>query len=99
MYTFLCERCPAGENPAGLLPPCRMPRSGAMDVRPRFARPDNFHTKFGLRTMKSLRKTVLMAGALLFAARFAYVGAQAARQGSAPPVRNRPLQRRPNRVA
>ena len=55
-----------------------------MDVRPRFARPDNFHTKFGLRTMKSLRKTVLMAGALLFAARFAYVGAQAARQGSAP---------------
>ena len=55
-----------------------------MDVRPRFARPDNFHTEFGLRTMKSLRKTVLVAGALLLAARFTHLGAQAAGQGSAP---------------
>lgn len=41
--------------------------------------------KFGLGTMKSLRKTVWMAGALLLSATFAYLGAQTKGQ-SAPPA-------------
>src|SRR5260370_23491063 len=53
------------EKPAGLFPPCRMPRSGAMDAWLMSPARIIANTKFGLRTMKSLRKTALMASALL----------------------------------
>jgi VWFA-related protein len=45
-------------------------------------RADNFHTKFGLRTMKSLRKTVWMAGAVLLASSLAAMKAQQPQQRS-----------------
>jgi Ca-activated chloride channel homolog len=45
-------------------------------------RKDNFSTKFGLRTMKSLRKTVLMAATLFLAASFAALQAQQTGHGA-----------------
>src|SRR5260370_39397938 len=48
-------------------------------------RADNFNRKFGLRTMKSLRKTVLTA-TLLLAASFAAMQAQQPRQDAQPPA-------------
>jgi Ca-activated chloride channel family protein len=51
------------------------------------ARADNFKRKFGLRTMKSLRKTVLLTATLLVAAPFAALLAQQSQGGqSGPPV-------------
>jgi Ca-activated chloride channel homolog len=49
-------------------------------------RADNFNRKFGLRTMKSLRKTVLTAATLLLAASFAAMQAQQPRQDAPPPA-------------
>src|SRR5438132_13762545 len=43
--------------------------------------------KFGLETMKSLRKTVWLAGALLLSARSDYLGAQSTGQGTPPATR------------
>src|SRR5260370_7597649 len=48
-------------------------------------RADNFNRKFGLRTMKSLRKTVLTA-TLLLAASFAAMQAQQPGQDAQPPA-------------
>jgi VWFA-related protein len=45
-------------------------------------RADNFNTKFGLRTMKSLRKTVLTASTLLLAATFVELKAQRPQDGA-----------------
>src|SRR5258708_3097805 len=47
---------------------------------------DNFNRKFRLRTMKSLRKTLLTATALLLAASFAAMNAQQPRQDAPPPA-------------
>ncbi len=49
-------------------------------------RADNLNGKFGLRTMKSLRKTVLRAATLLLAAPFAAMNAQQPGQGAPPPA-------------
>jgi VWFA-related protein len=55
-------------------------------------RGDNFDKKFGLRAMKSLRKTVLMAATLLLAASFAELKAQPPqdRAGGAPTAQDTP---------
>ena len=46
------------------------------------ARADNFNTKFDLRTMKSLRKTVLMLAILFLPAFFAELKAQRPQDGA-----------------
>src|SRR5439155_227356 len=51
------------------------------------AQADNCNRKFGLRTMKSLRKTVWMAGALFLSAPFARLDAQTTGQGVPPATR------------
>jgi len=48
------------------------------------ARTDNFNTKFGLRIMKSLRKTVLLVCGLLLAVFITRLGAQSPSQGATP---------------
>jgi Ca-activated chloride channel homolog len=53
-------------------------------MRDRNHRADEFNTKFGLRTMKSLRKTVPLVCGLLLAAPLAYLLAQAPQQGTTP---------------
>jgi hypothetical protein len=45
---------------------------------------DNFNRKFGLRTMKSLRKTFLPVCAFLLAVMFTQLGAQAPQQSATP---------------
>jgi Ca-activated chloride channel family protein len=47
-------------------------------------RADNFNRKFGLRTMKSLRKTFPLVGGLLLAVLLTQLGAQAPQQGTTP---------------
>src|SRR5260370_42639750 len=47
---------------------------------------DNFNRKFRLRTMKSLRKTLLTATALLLAGSFAAMNTQQPRQDAPPPA-------------
>jgi VWFA-related protein len=56
-------------------------------------RADNFNRKFGLRTMKSLRKTVLLTAILFLAASFAAMKAQQPWQGagSASPAQDAPV--------
>src|SRR5260370_16933205 len=49
-------------------------------------RADNLNGKFGLRTMKSLRKTVLTTATLLLAASFAAMKAQHLGQDAPPPA-------------
>jgi Ca-activated chloride channel family protein len=57
-------------------------------------RADNFTRKFGLRTMKSLRKTLPLVSAILLAALLTQLAAQAPQQGSTPaaPEQNPPQQ-------
>src|SRR2546425_6670921 len=59
-----------------------MPRSGAMDAWLRPPRADHCNTKFGPRTMKSLRKTVLMTGALLLTGPSALLRSQQPQPGA-----------------
>ena len=47
-------------------------------------RADNFNTKFGLRTMKSLRETFLLVCGVLLAVLLTRLGAQAPQQGTTP---------------
>src|SRR5258707_26327 len=53
-------------------------------MRDRNHRADEFNTKFGLRTMKSLRKTFLPVWGLLLAAPLIQLLAQAPQQGATP---------------
>jgi Ca-activated chloride channel homolog len=91
MYTFLCKRCAAGKDPRGV--DAQLDAAGQYDgCVAELARADNFNTKFGLRTMKSLRKTLLIAATLLVAAPFAGLMAQQSGQSgtSAPAPQNPP---------
>src|SRR2546430_13033741 len=56
MYTFLSERCPAVKMPRGYCRPVDAAKRCDGCVT-EIAGADNFNRKFGLRTMKSLRKT------------------------------------------
>src|SRR5205823_14197122 len=47
-------------------------------------RADNFNTKFGLRTMKSLRETFLLVCGVLLTVLLTRLGAQAPQQGTTP---------------
>src|ERR1700704_110084 len=62
-------------------------------------RADEFNTKFGLRTMKSLRKTFPSVCGLLFAGLLTQLGAQAPQQGTTPaaPEQNPQTPAPPNR--
>ncbi len=53
-------------------------------MRGRITRTDNFNTKFGLRTMKSLRKTIPMVCGLLLAVLLTQLAAQAPQQSTPP---------------
>src|SRR5207245_10403675 len=66
MYTFLCERCPAGKCPRGtaVLQDAAKRRDGCVAA---ITRADNFNRKFGSRTLKSLRKTLWRVGGMLLA--------------------------------
>jgi Ca-activated chloride channel family protein len=63
-----------------------------------FTRADNFTRKFGLRPMKSLRKTIPLVSAILLAALLTQLAAQAPQQGSPPaaPEQNPPAPPQPS---